>query len=198
MANGNKNVKPGEGLFFIAYDDIDVYSTKDDPTTLVKKQDIPPDQKDKYEWNKSASQNRMDQLKADFIKKMLTKYKSMKPIDQWLNKQHVILQTDAFYIALEDNNWSAAVKILRNTKNTTPRQRQYIAGLRRSVRDTLLELTPTIYIRTGTWEALPIDKQTAKLQDKTNKKVAKIAKEMQLKTLTEEDLNNDIDPDGVD
>lgn len=104
-----------EGLYYVDYDYIHMYSSKDDP----EKDEIygaEVDDFDAWEYDDILSQRNFGDFQETFIVDFLNRFKSFKrsKLHTWLdNTCWAIMENDLFYIALEDNDWSVAVKLIQ-------------------------------------------------------------------------------------
>lgn len=181
MKNVNRPVRSNEATYYVSYEDIDVYRRKDSPDATIpgtQFKELDETEREQYEWYEDGSQARFDTFKRQLSEKMIARYKSMQLIDKMTSRKcRVLLSSDAFDIVLKDEGWAFGrhnnmftVKINRNTKDTTARQKKYIHSTARAVRDILLTLVPTIYIRTGDFTAAPITTEIAREMDRAESK----------------------------
>ena len=164
MKQGNCNVQPNETLFYVAWDDIALYENKTNKTDIRLRQEIPQGEEDNYAYSQISSQDNFENFKTWFLARMQKQFKSMHPCDYWLGRsKHVILENKLFMIALEDNDWSLAIELLRigrKQPNLKGLQNQMFQNFVNGLRNNLLTYFPVIYIRTGNYLAQPVTKNS--------------------------------------
>ena len=103
---GRSNIctnNPYEGVFYVDWDNFRVYDEYE--------QEIDEPELQVVEWRFA-----LDLFKEKFNKK----YPSFKPCDIWIDRQgHAVLENDAFYIAIADNEWSLAIQLLQKEPDDT-------------------------------------------------------------------------------
>lgn len=103
---GQSNIcvnNPYEGLFYVDWDNFKVYDENE--------QEIDEPELQVVEWRFA-----LELFKEEFNKK----YPSFKPCDIWIDRQnHAVLESDFFYIAVADNEWSMAVQLLQKEPEDT-------------------------------------------------------------------------------
>lgn len=166
MGRGNVNVSKNDGLYYVSYDDIYVYSNNADPDDVIFQRDIFKfNNAGVYEFDETLSQDNYNEMLDTIRTKFAAKFKSFIPIDYTTSStpkytsKHVILKNKMFCIAVEDNEWSVAIELIANDGFEAPGLRQqhfntYYKGLR----EILLEMFDEIYIRTGSWTSGKITK----------------------------------------
>lgn len=104
-----------EGLYYVDYDYIHMYSSKDDP----EKDEIygaEVDDFDAWEYDDILSQRNFEDFQEMFIRDFLNRFKSFtrSKMNTWLGDAcWAIMENNLFYIALEDNEWSIAVELIQ-------------------------------------------------------------------------------------
>lgn len=93
-----------EGLYYIDWDN---FSTEwEDENGNIVKDDY---ENQKMEWEDSL---------YEFISDFEEKYKSFSRCDKWINnKENAVLENNLFYIVVEDNEWSMAIKLIQKEQD---------------------------------------------------------------------------------
>lgn len=170
MSKGNVNVSLNDGLYYIHYNSINVYKSKQNPNDLRTIDQIPPQQKSTFHLDLKLSQANYDQWLKKFRELMTKRFPSLQIIDQYLKRdQRIILQNSLFQIIIEDNEWSFAVELISRTDCPYKAfQKHLFTQFFKGMRDNLLTITETIYVRSGSWLAEPF---TAADQDKLDEHI---------------------------
>lgn len=102
MGRGNACVHGDyEGLFYVDYDNFNCYILDEDGND-TEEQD--------YDLQRELIDESIVNFKYNFIKK----YPNFVLVDKWIHRDsNIILENGLFYIAIEDNEWSYAVKLLQ-------------------------------------------------------------------------------------
>ena len=108
-----------EGLFYINYEDLLVYRYKDrykdsnyEPVLLKTIQGT--GKIDDYEFDEHSTSENIDDVLEMFVADLTAKQYRFSSCDKWLsNTENAIAEDEFFYIAIEDNDWSIAVKLLQ-------------------------------------------------------------------------------------
>ena len=158
----NVSVNYNEGLFYVDYKDIFMYHEIKNPSNYVVESKIPKGHESEYEYDADMTQANYDAFRKKLTKYMTTNFPSIQEtaadtFSDRAKKKRIIAKNKLFEIVLEDNIWSVAVELKRIKKAKTGLQTQmfpsFLAGLRKG----LFEQFSTIYVRDGSWSALPID-----------------------------------------
>lgn len=170
MGRGNVSVSgPYEGLYYIDNDNIHVYR-RDDPfseepeTRLMGSLDYEELTGDGWlydEWGTGEEESDILEWFMDSFTRMFPSFYRSDP-DCWLRNgrygdwtRRAILESNLFYIAVEDNEWSLAVELIQKEDPydnhlsglQSRHYLRYLDGMKRC----LLERLPSIGIRTGPW-----------------------------------------------
>lgn len=162
-ASHNVAVNYNEGLFYVDFKNIYMYHQNDNPATVILEKDLPEDTQDEYSFDAAMSQANFESFKTKFTKDITTKFPSIQPTDEWLDKsktRHVIMSNKLFNIVIEDNNWSLAVELTMVPKGNQGLQSQMFPSVLKGIRESLLSQFDTIYARNGSWSTLPITKES--------------------------------------
>lgn len=157
-----------EGLFYIDNDDITVYRREtdgDEPEfCLLRSLDYSSVTGGEWSYDEFESRWREEDVLEGFMDSFGHMFPSFSRTqgDVWIKtgaygyyERRVIMENNLFYIALEDNEWSLAVELIQkedpydNHLNGLQSRHylRYLDGMKRC----LLELLPSIGIRTGAW-----------------------------------------------
>lgn len=168
MGRGNVCVTGAyEGLYYIDNDDFHVYR-RDDPnsddeleTRLLR--DLSYQELTGGEWLfcEPETEGEKDDILKCFIEGFTRGFPSFRrpeSTELWLKDARVILESKLFHIAVEDNQWSLAVKLLQKEEpwgnvwmeNLQKRlHEKYLDGMKRC----LLEVLPSIKTYKGVWQS---------------------------------------------
>lgn len=157
MGAGNCMVKDLEGLFYVDWNDLHIYTNTQDPDDAITGKDIPQDKQAEYSYDADLSQANFEAFKDRFCTAMAKHFKSLQTVDYWKGrKRHVIMDNKLFLIAFEDNDWSLAVEVLLKDGARKGLQKQMTKSFIKGTKKILLKEFGTIYIRTGSWTSEPI------------------------------------------
>ena len=161
----NVSVNYNEGLFYVDFKNIYMYHKKDNPSQIVLEKDLPDNAQEqtKYKFDAPMSQANFEAFKTKFVDQITTQFPSMQPTDEWLNKsktRHVIMTNKLFNVVIENNNWSLAIELTMAPKGNTGLQAQMFPSFIKGIRTALLNQFDTIYVRNGSWDAIPITKNS--------------------------------------
>lgn len=181
MGKGNVCVfGPYEGLYYIDNDDLLVYRPKsyddDDEGESRLLRSIPYEELENWRYCDIDTEQYQDDVLEEFKAAIRSRFKGFTTCDKWLGgTQHAILQNGLFYIAIEDNEWSLAVKLLQKEPewncdswllNLQKRHyKRYLEG----IRDALLEQFESIGTYKGAWTSGTITREEVKkCEEKAN------------------------------
>lgn len=167
----NVNVSVNDGLYYIHYDDVNVYQSKNDPSVLVSKKEIPQNKEDEYVLNLEKSQEQYNTWLQHFTTAMMRRFRSYKKIDTYLKTdRRLVLQNKMFCVIIENNDWSFAVELI-SLPNCPYKvlQRHLFPTFLSGMREILFSLNDTIYVRNGSWSAKPITRNTEHIIDQNMK-----------------------------
>lgn len=104
MGRGNACVHGDfEGLYYIDWDNFS-YQCEDEDGNLITDYDF-----QREEWENSL---------YVFIEDFKNKYKSFTNCEEWINREEqAILENELFYIVIEDNQWSIAIKLIQKEQS---------------------------------------------------------------------------------
>ena len=139
-----------EGLFYIDNDNFSELELDEDEEPILDKYGYPMND---YDLERIQWENDLDYFKSLFMKK----YKTFSECDIWVDGEcHAVLESDLFYVAVEDNEWSVAVKLLQKDDDYRGYSLKGLqAGLYQKylngIRDCLFNLYPKLGIYGGAW-----------------------------------------------
>lgn len=168
MGRGNTCVHGKyEGLYFIDRDYIEVY-VKDDPKTGARDLRFLGGMtaEDLYgkEWlyDPEESQANLARILGDFMYDIHAWYPSFKRCEpsRWKHEARIIMENQLYCIAVEDNEWSLAVKLLQKGDGELEGlQRGWFDKYMFAIRKSLLKYLPDIGTYTGPWTSGRITKE---------------------------------------
>lgn len=154
-----------EGLYYIDNDDFHVYRREepnsDDEFQTRLLSDLSYEELTGGEWHfdEWETEDEKGDILECFIEgftRMFPSFRRPEPAELWLEDARVILESKLFHIAVEDNQWSLAVKLLQKEEpwgdvwmeNLQKRlYEKYLEGMRRC----LLDILPSIGTYKGPW-----------------------------------------------
>ena len=154
-----------EGLWYIDRDLIDVYyNAETDESRLAR--DIDLDEFPSFRYSDIESQFNFDDMIGVIKERMVAKFKSFHPVDRWVSDggsrcdRHAFLESELFFIAVEDNEWSYAIELIQKGP-------EYLAGFQKrfyqiylnAIRDILLDYYGEVSYRNGAWMSGTIKKE---------------------------------------
>lgn len=171
----NVSVNSNESVFYVDFNNIHRYTSKINPEehiTGYTYKHLNDAEKDGYNFDLTLSQEIYNTFRKDLVDMLCKHYKSMSASDRWLGRyRHIIAESDLIYVAIEDNDWSLAVEILRPRTHSKKRQDQIMSGATRIIRDWLINRYNEVNIRTGNYSSEAIDKHDARLADKLRREI---------------------------
>lgn len=160
----NVSVNYDEALFYVNYNNIYMFKDKNNPSKFVKGTEIPSGDEDKYEYDADMTQVMYDGIRKKITDYMTTHFNSMQAVqDEYLNKsksRRVIARNTLFSVVIEDNVWSIAVELINNPKGNAGLQSQMFTSFANGLRNALFEQFDELYVRTGSYTADPITKDS--------------------------------------
>lgn len=158
----NINVNFDEGLFYIPYTDFYRYHEIKNPDNIVSEKDIPKGKENEYEYDETMTQIVYNSFRTKLAKQLCKQLPSLTcPDDTTAGNAHhtkrLLAENKIFQIVLEDNVWSVAVELKRQSGGNRGLQNQMFKSFLKNLRDALFEQFDIIYVRDGSWTAVPID-----------------------------------------
>ena len=162
MGRGNVCVTGDfEGLYYIDNDYLDVYvrtsEDDDDCEDRAMLGELSYTALTSGDWKFHESESYWEwQSTKDYLKSRLKDlFPSFTDCDEWVDREaQAILENNLFYIAVEDNQWSKAIKLLQKEDCygtlaglQSRHHRRYLEGMR----DILFELFPELGVYRGAW-----------------------------------------------
>lgn len=186
MGRGNIRMDgPCEGLFYIDYDNLHVYR-RDDPSSdeyeTKFQREMGPDEvvslgysdicRDGWYFDEFASEEEISDVLSMFCDEMQRRCPSFEEPDgtMWTCKdRRVILMNRLFYICIEDNEWSLAVELVQR-ESYPDCEEEWMAGIQKThykrfleaMKESLLEILPSIGIYAGPWTHGIVNKEEQK------------------------------------
>ena len=139
-----------EGLFYIDWDNFSS-EYEDDYGEIITDYDM---QRDDFESS-------LYEFKDSFMEK----YPSFNSCEKWIsNQEKAVLENKLFYIAIEDNQWSMAIKLIQKEQdyyadgNMYNLQKRHYQNYLDGIRDTLFEQFEELGTYGGAWTSGRIKK----------------------------------------
>lgn len=161
-----------EGLYYIDRDYTDVYRRSDDEFETRLRKELSYDELTGGDWlyDEWESEEEYGDVLDCFVESFTRMFQVFKRVDKdkWLDRSiRIILESKLFYVGVEDNEWSVAVKLLQkddpydnHLEGLQKRHyQQYLGGMKKA----LLERLPSIGTYAGAWTSGTItrdDKET--------------------------------------
>lgn len=153
-----------EGLFYIDNDDLHVYRRDDpeaeEPETRLKRDldyaELTGDDWLYDEWGSGEEEDDVLECFMDDFAKMFPAF-TRSGSNEWIgNSVRVILESKLFYIGLEDNEWSVAVKLLQKEEPWGLNWMENLQGMLyqkylEGMKTSLLKRLPSIGVYGGAW-----------------------------------------------
>jgi len=151
-----------EGLYYIDKDYLHVYRSTTAPddcpeTKTFKELGYEELIGGDWEFDEFVSGIVWAETKEHLQSRITERFKSFEVCDRWIGRgeEHAILENELFYIAVQDNEWSMAVKLIEKEdpwcyERDGLRKRHYQTYLD-GIRDILFELFPTLGVYGGAW-----------------------------------------------
>lgn len=167
MGRGNACVnRDYEGLFYIDNDDLDVYRRYNEEEDVYEVAML-----GELSYEDMSSGWELDELETQFIWEetvrelqmgMVCRFKSFSECDEWVSREeHAILENNLFYVVVEDNQWSMAVKLIRKDDDyadISGLQKKHYQRYLSGIRDVLFERFETLGVYGGPWTSGRISK----------------------------------------
>lgn len=104
-----------EGLYYVDYDFLDVYSKLVDEENNVwdfrMRNDV---DEDGFEYDESESNWNRGEFELLFKIAVKSRFPSFRSVDKWISiTRRAVLENKLFYIAMEDNEWSLAIELIK-------------------------------------------------------------------------------------
>ena len=138
MGSGNACVFGNyEGLFYVDWDNFSCQYEDADGNVI----------RDDYEFQREEWETAL----AEFVFDFNDKYKSFSKCDEWITRnERAVLENSLFYIAVEDNEWSMAIKLIQKEQDYYSRgnivnlqaglYRKYLEGIKNCLFNQFSEL----------------------------------------------------------
>lgn len=154
-----------EGLWYIDRDLIDVYYNEEtDEYKLAR--DMNLDEYPSCKYSYTESEFNFDDMLEVIKERMMAKFQSFKPVDRWVSDggtrcdRHAFLESELFFIAVEDNEWSYAIELIqKGPENLAGLQKRFYQTYLNAIRDILLDYYGEVSYRRGAWMSGTITKE---------------------------------------
>lgn len=148
-----------EGLFYIDNDYLHSYhryNEEDDCYESAMLEDLScEDFSNGWTYDEIESDFIWEETKRHLISGIQTRFKCFRPCDKWVDREaHAIMESELFYIAVEDNQWSVAVKLIQKEDayyDISGLQKRHYQRYLDAIRDVLFERFPTLGTYGGAW-----------------------------------------------
>lgn len=135
-----------EGLYYLAWDNFP--SEYEDENGELITED--------YEMQRMLFEDSLFEFMYSFKRKFKSFSREIK--DEWLdNNQKIILENKLFYIVIEDNQWSMAIKLIQKEQsyysdgNIEGLQKRHYKNYLKGIRESLFEQFKEIHCYGGAW-----------------------------------------------
>lgn len=132
-----------EGLYYVDWDNFPCEFEDSDGNEFTD-----------YDLQRDFIEESLNQFKDDF----LSKFKSFRKSSGWTeNNEQILMESSLFYIAMEDNEWSIAIKLLQKEQDYYSRgnienlQKKHHNSYLEGMRDCLFNQFDTLRIYGGAW-----------------------------------------------
>ena len=163
-------VGPCEGLYYIDNDYIHAYHRSDDASEikllgeldyceLTSGSWIFDDMESQWNW-----ENALSTLKAN----LMERFSSFSECDAWVSRnEDAILENSLFYVAVEDNQWSMAIKLLqkKDDKRIAGLQARHYRNYLDGILSALLSMFESVGTYNGPWTSGTISRADAGMTD---------------------------------
>ena len=140
-----------EGLYYVGWDNFHYEFEDEDGKAFIDYDE------QRWEWEDS-----LEVFKQDFKKK----YKSFSDCDEWIGRdEHAILESELFYIVIEDNEWSIAVKLIQKEEpyywngSIEGLQKKHYQSYLNGIKECLFNQFDALGIYSGAWTHGTISKE---------------------------------------
>ena len=161
-----------EGLYYVDYENLHMYSKKDtfkteeDPDDEVRYgREIDYHELDEWQYEEILSELEYEWMIEEIQKGMSKRFHSMVACDKWIGlrrEEQAILENGMFYVTVEDNQWSVAVKLIQKEFDyevVEGLQKRHYETYLKAIRDILFEMFDEIGTYGGAWTSGTLRKQ---------------------------------------
>ena len=159
MGAGNISVSGKyEGLFYVHYNKINVYSKLDENGDIdyISESEHNYDDPDGYEFDAELSRQFYRDFKKEFCDSFIKKCKSFSVYDEGACYDETLMRNNLFDIILSDNEQKVAVMLIQRAGKSTRLQGENYQDCLNAMRDSLLEQFESISTYAGTWTSSEI------------------------------------------
>lgn len=167
MGKGNVCTKNQyEGLFYIDNEYLDQYRKKNsfDELMVKSRRELSNEELDSSDWilDEDETELNWQAVKSNLIYSIRKKFSSFTPCSEWIDQtQFAILENNLFYIVVEDNEWSMAIKLIQKEYgclNYSGLQKKHYQRYLNGIKDALFEQFDTLGTYAGPWTSGLIEK----------------------------------------
>lgn len=156
---------PYEGLWYIDRDLIDVYYNEEEEEYFLAR-DLGYDGLIKSRYSPAESEFNFEDMLEVIKERMMAKFKSFRPIDRWISDggrrcdRHAFLESELFFIAVEDNQWSYAIELIqKGPESLAGLQKRFYQTYLEGIKNILLDYYGEVSYRNGAWMSGTIKKE---------------------------------------
>lgn len=160
MGRGNVSTTgPYEGLYFVDNDYYVVYRennpySEEEDHRLLKDLDLKELQSDTWLFDDWGTNEELDDILSCFKDSFKAMFPEFEDSSAFISKDKTcLLESNLFYICMEDNEWSIAVELLQKDGDDAvfDLQRESFAAYLNGIKKALLERLPSVGYYTGPW-----------------------------------------------
>lgn len=147
-----------DGLFYVDYDDLSIYTKQEEPENYLCLRDVPLDNPS-WEYNELLSEQEYNFFIETLTDDIINRFPSFVKCNKWLNRdQHVFLENELFFICTEDNVWSVAVELIAiDDASLSGLQARHYKRYLDSLKSALFMQFRYLYIYAGPWTSGKIE-----------------------------------------
>ena len=159
-----------EGLFYIDNDDLDLYyAVNDDDAEEVFRKSLNYEDLTSGEWELDTDLTRLnwDDVVYNFTSAFTKRFPSFSICSKWMDKYRdatAIMENNLFWVAVEDNEWSVAVKLIQKEdpydNHLEGLQKRHYQRYLDGIRDALFEQFDELGTYAGAWTSGCIKRAT--------------------------------------
>lgn len=145
-----------EGLFYIDKDYINVYYDVETEDNIRFGHELSFEEMTSGAWKDDMLETEIqwNYLLEDLQNDIGYRFKSFESCDMWLGDDHAILENNLFYIAITDNEWSYAVKLIQKEDDygcLEGFQKKHYKNYLEGIKEILLDMFPTVGTYASAW-----------------------------------------------
>ena len=161
-----------EGLYYVDYENLYMYSkkeafkTEEDPDDEVRfGREISYHEQHEWQYEEILSEHEYEWMVGEIQEGMCKRFRSMVACDKLIGhrrEEWAILENGMFYVTVEDNQWSVAVKLIQKEFDyevVEGLQKRHYQTYLKAIRDILFEMFDEIGTYGGAWTSGTLRKQ---------------------------------------